>query len=174
MNTLLSFNRLRSLVLMALVMTVFAVGCKQSAPEINPNNSPVEGNWHIKAMKVNPAINLGAPFGTVSDLMPLLLELSGSTCLTDLTIKFKGDGSISSDNPTSCKDLDPEETTGVDTNGRWALNGDQITLTDSDGAKTIYKATFSGNTMNWSYQEQMEDESGKTGTYTITLVFTKA
>lgn len=176
MNTSFFFNRVRSLILTALVLSVFAVGCKHDSPEVTPNpgSSAVEGNWRISAMKVNPAITLGAPYGTVSDLLPFLIDLTGSTCLSDVKLTFKGNGTIASDNPASCKALDPEDATGIDTSGKWVLNGDKVTLTDSDGATTVYNASFNGNTMSWSYQEQMEDETGAKKTYTLTLVFKKA
>lgn len=176
MSTFFFLNRVRALVLTAFVLTVFASSCKKDSNIVDPqpSQSAVEGTWRISNMNVNPSINIGGKYGTVNDLLPFLIDLTGSTCLTDVKITFKGNGNISSDNPASCQTLDPEEATGIDTSGKWVLNGDKVTLTDSEGGKTVYTASFNGNTMNWSYQDQMEDETGKLKTYTITLVFKKA
>lgn len=148
--------------------------CKKDGTEaVTP--SSIEGNWKLTAMKVNPAINAG-PFGQIDDLFAFYSGLGADACLKALTFTFNSNGTISSNNPTACQSNtdDINEATGFESGAKWSLNGNKLTVTDTDGAVETYDVTISGNAMQWVYVTSVEDATGKTVQTTLTMGWTRA
>ncbi|TAE33953.1 MAG: hypothetical protein EAZ91_01170 [Cytophagales bacterium] len=150
-------------------------GGKNGDDAISP--ASIEGNWKLTAMKVNPGLDAG-PFGKITDMLKFFTDLTGSTCLTDITFTFKKDGTSTADTPKSCQGNteDIEDQSGIDITGtsKWALVGDQLTLTDSDGTKQVVTAKINGNTMSWTYKDKFEDSKGVASSHDISIEYKRA
>ncbi|MCY7360273.1 MAG: lipocalin family protein [Rudanella sp.] len=115
----------------------------------------IEGIWKISAIKLNPGIDV-PPLGKVTDLLTAYGLLRTTTCLTDVTFTFKNDGTVTSSNPTSCKDnvAEIKQQTGIDLAGasKWSLTGDQLTVTAADNTKLMATSTIMNGVMTWTYK----------------------
>ncbi|QJW88719.1 lipocalin family protein [Spirosoma taeanense] len=153
-------NTVRLLALMLVIALPMWFGsCKKDGTEaVMPTNTSVEGNYKVSAIKVDPKIE------GFDDILPLYSLLLGNTCLTDITISFKSNGTITTDYPPSCQSAgdDISDATGIDSDSKWALNGSKLTITDENGTQTAYDATFNGGNMQLKWQEDDGDASGKT------------
>lgn len=82
-------------------------------------------------------------------MLPVYSLILGTTCLTDLTISFKRNGTVTTDTPASCKTNsdDISQATGIDSNSKWSLAATKLTIIDSDKLATTYDVTFTGRNM---------------------------
>jgi hypothetical protein len=143
-------------------------------PDVKP--SAVSGSWKISGMKVNP----GFDFGTgqkVTDLLAFFKEFGGEeavACLTDTKMTFNSNGTITGTPSPNCKSDDLDDFNPATNNAKWSVDGNKLTITDSDGAQ-VYDLETSGSTMKWSITEKDDlDGDGKVDTYTMTIEFKKA
>ncbi|KAA9349499.1 hypothetical protein F0P93_23725 [Larkinella humicola] len=143
-------------------------------PDVKP--SAVSGSWKISGMKVNP----GFDFGTgqkVTDLLAFFKEYGGEeavACLTDTKMTFNSNGTITGTPSPNCKSDDLDDFNPATNNAKWSVDGNKLTITDSDGAQ-VYDLETSGSTMKWSITEKDDlDGDGKVDTYTMTIEFKKA
>ncbi|GAA4454148.1 hypothetical protein GCM10023189_20250 [Nibrella saemangeumensis] len=161
--------------LAALLMIAVTIGCKETDNTIVP--APIEGGWKLTAMKLNPALDAG-PLGKVSDLLPMLSSTYKTTCFTDMTITFTSNGTMTTDNPASCKgDLageDMNDAIGFDVNNRYTVVGDKLTITDGYGERTEYKVAINSNTMQWVTETEFEDADGELVKHTVTTELKRA
>ena len=115
----------------------------------------IVGNWKIAAIKLNPGLDVPV-LGKVTDLLTAYGLLWTTTCLTDVSFAFKGDGTVTSSNPISCKDNVAEirQQTGIDLAGasKWSLTGDQLTVTAADNTKLMATSTITNGVMTWTYK----------------------
>lgn len=115
----------------------------------------IAGTWKIQAIKLNPGLDV-PPIGKVTDLLSAYGLLRTTTCLTDVTFTFKSDGTVTSSNPASCKDnvAEIKQQTGIDLagNNKWALTGDQLTVTAADNTKLSATSTIANGVMTWTYK----------------------
>ncbi|MBC8156327.1 MAG: lipocalin family protein [Bacteroidetes bacterium] len=171
--------RLRAL-FAALLLLSIAIGCSSKkdddpTPGGAATTSAAVGNWKYAGFKVDPAVMVptsGTMVVTTTDLFPFLT--ANSTCLTDLTITFKSDGTTSSTNPASCQTTSVDDDSGLTGTGKWALSNGKMTLTDTDGTITVFDATISGNTMSLAYKEDDTDPvTNRKTTYTFTIQLRK-
>lgn len=146
--------------IMLVAMPLGFSSCKKGADDtVSPaTTSPsVEGNYKVSALKAEPKVQ------GFEDLLPLYTLFLGTTCLTDLTVSFKSNGTVTTDTPASCKTNsdDISQATGIDSNSKWVLAGTKLTITDSDKVATTYDVTFTGGNMQLKWQEDDVDASGK-------------
>lgn len=149
---------------LAVAMIALVVSCKKSDDPVAASNA-VAGNWKIAGLLVKEGNDPEQDFFA-------LLVLFGGTCFTDLVFTFNANGTLSSNNPASCKAVGStlaEE--GVVTTGKWALVGTKMTLTDEKGVKDEYDYSLSGDIM--SLTQTAPDPTTKIMTKT-TLKFKKA
>lgn len=156
-------------------LTLFFSGCKKENDEVSP--AAVEGRWNITAYRINPALDLG-PLGKIDNLVTFFNGLTGTTCFTDVTLTFKSGGTIETDNPQSCKDINEdavEEQTGFDETSKWALDGTKLTVSSSSGEKEEYTVSMGSGTMQWVGRRDEDFEQDGTPTnYTVTIDFRRA
>ncbi|WP_337041823.1 lipocalin family protein [Emticicia sp. 17c] len=89
-------------------------------------------------------------------------------CVKDLSLTFNSNGTLTGNNiTTDCADV-IESLIGDTKNAKYAVAGDQLTITDSNKVQTVIKVSFSGKQMSWI-------DTSTTGGVTTTerLVFTK-
>ncbi|MGV3560450.1 MAG: lipocalin family protein [Larkinella arboricola] len=143
-------------------------------PDVKP--SAVSGSWKISGMKVNPGMDLGDGKPT-TDLLAFIAQYGGAdavACLTDTKITFNNNGTITGTPSPKCQSEDMGDLNPAEDNAKWSVNGNKLTITDSDGAQ-VYDLETSGNTMKWSMpQEDDLDGDGKADKYTMTIEFKKA
>jgi hypothetical protein len=145
---------------MIVAMPLWFSSCKKGSDDtVTPATatSSVEGNYKVSALKVDPKVQ------GFDDLLPLYTLFLGTTCLTDLTVSFKSNGTVTTDTPASCKSNsdDITQATGIDGNSKWVLAGTKLTITDSDKTATTYDVTFTGGNMQLKWQEDDVDDKGK-------------
>ncbi|MFD1140493.1 lipocalin family protein [Larkinella insperata] len=164
---------------MLLALPLFFASCSKDKdgngePDVKP--SAVSGSWKISGMKVNPGMDMGNG-QVVTDLLDFLSEYGDAdaiACLTDTKITFNNNGTITGTPSPNCKSDDMDDLNPAENNAKWSVNGNKLTITDSDGAQT-YDLETSGNTMKWSVlQEDDMDGDGKADKYTMTIEFKKA
>lgn len=143
-------------------------------PTLPVTAAALTGNWKLTAFKVDPPVNFfDLP---VNDYIEAGKRL-GITCLTDLTLTLKNDGSVASDNPRSCQtdSTGLTEATGINANGIWTLSGNKLTITDTNGDSTEYEVTRTESAMSWTTKADGADPgTGKAITYTATLTWRRA
>ncbi|TAE40523.1 MAG: hypothetical protein EAZ70_04510 [Runella slithyformis] len=156
-------TRLLAVVLMATLV----VSCgKKDDP--TPANAVV-GNWKLAGLLVKE------DNGPEEDFFPFLV-LFGGTCFTDLVFSFNANGTLSTNNPASCKDVNESiEEEGVITSGKWSVNGAKITMIDTDGVKDEYDYTIAGDMLSMVQTVTETDPATKKPVTTkTTLKFKKA
>jgi hypothetical protein len=153
-----------------LSMPLLFGSCKKDNDDVTP--ATVEGNWKLTGLKYNPAVDTGI-FGVTDDFYQLLITLGGGDCLNSLVFMFNGNGTTSLNNPPACQSA-TDSLVPIDDSSKWALNGNKLTLTDSDGVATTYDVTINGNTMNLSAVRELENFDGTKSTTTETMTFTRA
>jgi hypothetical protein len=143
--------------------------CKKDEDENGPGT--VEGNWKVTSGTINPGV-LG-----FTDFVAVGGYLNNSTCLTDLTVSFKGDGKLQLDNPSSCDKINPKvisDVTGIETNSTWVHTGDKLTLTAPGGMKREYGVSVNNKTMQLSFSNNADwDNDGVISKYDYVLVFNR-
>lgn len=166
--------------IMLLALPLFFASCSKDKdgdgePDVKPN--AVSGTWKISGMKINPGIDFLGNGQKVTDLLAFFKEYGGDeavACLTDTKMTFNSNGTISGTASPNCKSDDLDDFNPATNNAKWSVNGNKLTITDSDGAQT-YDLETSGNSMKWSIVEQDDlDGDGKADNYTMTIEFTKA
>ena len=185
-KTTLFLNRLNFrygwTMVMLLALPLWFTSCSKDKdgngePDVKPN--AIEGSWKITGIKSNVDIELADGSKTkdyfvalksnpMFDAEPLI------ACLTDIKITFNGNGTITGTPSPNCKSDDLDDFNPAANNSKWSVNGNKLTITDSDGAQ-VYDLETSGSTMKWSITEKDDlDGDGKVDTYTMTIEFKKA
>jgi hypothetical protein len=157
-----------------LAMPLLFSSCKKDNDDVTP--ATVEGDWKITGIKANPAIEFPF-FGKVSDIYQLF-ALADGDCLNNLVVTFSN-GATSVNVPPACQDSQDE--TGeialflpLSNSSKWTLDGNKLTLTNTDGTVKTYDVTTSGNTMTWSSEEEVENLDGTKTNATLTVTWTRA
>jgi hypothetical protein len=143
-----------------LALPLWFSNCSKTSSDPAPA-ATIAGSYKITSYKVSPAVS-GA-----TDILALYAALIGTTCLTDLTMTFKADGTITQDNPKSCSSAN---VTLVE--GKWTSSSNtQMTIIDSQGVKTSYTIALTSTSLTIIEQTKDDPFTGKPGTvtYTITL-----
>ncbi|MGA0559847.1 lipocalin family protein [Larkinella sp. VNQ87] len=166
--------------IMLLALPLWFASCSKDKdgngePDVKP--SAVSGSWKISGMKVNPGIDFLGTGQPITDLLGFFQQYGGAdavACLTDTKITFNNNGTISGTPSPNCKSDDLDDFNPAENNSKWSVNGNKLTITDSDGAQ-VYDLETSGNTMKWSTTEKDDlDGDGTIDTYTMTIEFKKA
>lgn len=167
-------SQLSRLFLCASVMALL-VGfdsCKSDNPD-TAAPATIAGSYNITALMVTPSVQ-----NTFSDLIAASkLLFNNTTCLTDLTITFKTDGTATTDSPASCKSVVdasgnqiPISTfTGIDASSKWVQSGSTLTVTKGDGTKTDYTVVNMGTTPKLQWQGLLNYPVPSTTIYTFTM-----
>lgn len=88
-------------------------------------------------------------------------------CFKDISFTFKSNGDLTGSIPTACQS-DVEDYLGTSGTAKYEVSGGKLTITDTDGTKTVTDVTFSGSQMSWI---STDVDAGVTTTTRI--VFTK-
>ncbi len=117
-----------------------SVSCKKITDILATD--PVVGDWKLSGYLLKEGT---AP---EEDVLPLLSAFSGS-CFTDLVFVFNANGTLTSNNPVSCRSVNADLADGgIVTNGKWALIGSKMTFTDNTNVKEEYDYSLSGGIMS--------------------------
>lgn len=155
-----------------IVLRLLAVGILISvAVSCSTKDDPtlaIVGDWKMSGMLYqegnNPEI----------DYLSVLVVLTG-TCLMDLTLSFRSDGTVASNNPKSCdSSADDLKEEGVVTGGTWSINGNKLSLTGKKGTNEI-DYSIDGDVLSMYEVKQKPDRNDPTKTITTktTLRFKK-
>lgn len=142
-------------VLASLSMTV--MNCSKSGDDTP--SAQIVGTWKIT--------NLFIKEGTKAeeDQFPLLVLVL--PCVKDISFTFKSNGDLTGSVPAACQN-DVEDFIGTSGTAKYEVNAGKLTITDTDGTKTVTDVTFSGSQMSWI---STDVDAGVTTTSRI--VFTK-
>jgi hypothetical protein len=144
--------------------------CKKTDNPVAPTTT-IEGSYKITTLTADPKV-----LGTFSDLKAASkLLFSNTTCLDDLTITFKADGTATTDNPNSCQSIPvPVSTfTGIDASSKWVLSGSKLTVTKGDGTKTEYTVVSSTPTLKLQWQGMLNYPAPDPTVYTFNMELKK-
>ena len=158
---------------MLMPLSLWFDSCKKSDdPTTTTPTTTVEGSYKISTLSVDPKV-----LGLYNDLIAASkLIFNNTTCLTDITITFKTGGDATTDNPSSCQTIGvPVSTfTGVDAASKWTLNGNQLTVTKSDGTKTNYTVVSNtGGILKLQWQGLLNYPTPSPTMYTYTMELKK-
>jgi len=143
------------LVLSSLSMTV--MNCSKS--DSDTPSAQIVGTWKIT--------NLFIKEGTAKeeDQFPLLVVFL--PCVKDISFTFKSNGELTGSVPKECQE-DAEDFIGTSGTAKYEVIAGKLTITDTDGTKTVMDVSFSGSQMSWN------SSSVDAGITTTTrIVFTK-
>lgn len=127
-------------VLASLSMTV--MNCSKSGDDAP--SAQIVGTWKITNLFVKEGTNAEEDqFALLAFLLP---------CIKDITFTFKSNGELSGSIPAACQS-DVEDYLGTSGTAKYEVNGGKLTITDTDGSKTVTDVSFSGNQMSWTSSE---------------------
>lgn len=156
-----SLTRLSALVLV-FALAVLTLNCGKS--DDDPAPASVVGTYKITALTSTPGFPVGGV--PVTDLYAAL----GLTtpCFLQMTVTFSSAGAATLNIPSGCTlpEAQIEALTGFSRNSKWAVNGNKLAITASNGTtQTVYDYTISGNQLVLV---------GTNGTYTLNIKLDKA
>lgn len=142
-------------VLASLSMTV--MNC--SKPGDDTPSAQIVGTWKITNVFVKEGTK------AEEDQFPLLVLFI--PCVKDITFTFKSNGDMTGSIPEACKQ-EAEDVLGTSGTAKYEVNAGKLTITDTDGSKTVTDVSFSGNQMSW-----ISSETNAGVTTTTRIVLTK-
>ncbi|KAB7727023.1 hypothetical protein F5984_22555 [Rudanella paleaurantiibacter] len=154
--------------LWVILLSVGIVGldsCQKAKPEPELTSATIQGNWKIAGLSVDPA------FQGVTDLAAALKFL-GETCLADIVVSFKTDGTISYDRPASCASapISQQVLQLLFAGAKYTETGTTVTLTDATNTQTVATKTTLGGSMQLRAQRDINPGGApEKTTYIITL-----
>ena len=166
--------------LLVAILPLWLANCsKNSSTDPVPTSSAVQGTWVVTGYTIDPGVDFLQTGKKSNDLLAALRDLPNNlgadilACLTTTKITFAGTGKVTSVPGPKCSTA-TIDTNPVEDNASWKLDGSKLTITDSSGSQTYDVATV-GNTLQLSGQELDDfDGDGKSETYRVTLVLSKA
>lgn len=162
--------RKQSLPRLLLLTLVFSLplwldSCKKDDSTPTPTSTSIQGNWKITALNLTPA------FQGVTDLASGLKTL-GETCLVDVTLSFKADGSVAYDNPTSCANAATSKNVlqSLFAGTKYTETATAVTLNNSTAGIQLNTAkTVNGNTIQLQTEPTVLSINPTKTTYTLVL-----
>lgn len=150
----------RPLALAALLAVALLASRCHTSTTIPPAGASLAGTWRLTSLTASPATTYGAD---------LYQYFNGRVpCFADVRYAFAADGTLTAQIPTACP-LDGEDlqdSVGFDANSKWALDGNGLTVTSSDGLQERYDLQVAGTSMKLVFQH----DADPTHTYTATFV----
>ena len=142
-------------VLASLSMTV--MNCSKSGDDTP--SAQILGTWKITNVFVKEGTK------AEEDQFPLLVLFI--PCVKDITFTFKSNGDMTGSIPEACKQ-EAEDVLGTSGTAKYEVSAGKLTITDTDGSKTVTDVSFSGNQMSW-----ISSETNAGVTTTTRIVLTK-
>ncbi|WP_019988303.1 hypothetical protein [Rudanella lutea] len=139
--------------------------CQKAKTEPEPTTATIQGNWKIAGLGVSPA------FQGVTDLAAALKFL-GETCLSDVVVSFKTDGTIAYDRPASCQSAPNSQQVLqlLFAGAKYTETGTTVTLIDATNTQTVATKIAQGNSIQLKAQRDINPGGApEKTTYTITL-----
>ena len=167
METLLSI-KFKQKVYISLLALAITFSCSRNS-DISP--ATIAGRYKVSAITADPGFALGPPFGTVTDVAAFYQQLTGTTCLRDITLSLNADGSAGIDNPASCRNAGDAGLLAGFGGARWAVNNGKLTLTAPNGTSTDYVLTRDGTTLQLTRQQPI---AGSSSSSTVTTVLKRS
>lgn len=130
----------------------------------------IAGQYKVSAITADPGFALGPPFGTVTDVAAFYQQLTGTTCLRDITLSLNSDGKAAVDNPASCRNPGDAGPLAGFSGARWGVNDGKLTLTAPNGISTDYTLTRDGSTLRLTRQQPI---AGSSSSSTVTTVLSR-
>jgi hypothetical protein len=146
------------------VLLLLTVSCAHHN-DVSP--STIAGQYKVSAITAEPGFALGPPFGTVTDVVAFYQQLTGTTCLTDITLSLNAAGSAGIDNLATCRSAGDAGPLAGFGGARWAVNDGKLTLTAPNDISTDYALTHDGNTLRLTRQQPI---AGSSTSSTVTTV----
>lgn len=163
MKTLLN-NGIGQPAYIGLLVLAFTVGCSRNN---DISQATIAGNFKVSAITAEPGFALGPPFGTVTDVAAFYQQLTGKTCLRDITLSLNAYGSAGIDNPTTCRSAGDAGPLAGFGGARWAVNDGKLTLTAPNGISTEYRLSRDGNTLRLTRQQPLFGNSSSSLVTTV-------
>ena len=151
---------------MWLVTFLFVTSCSKTN-DVTPDT--VAGQYKVSAITAEPGFALGPPYGTVTDVAAFYQQITGTTCLTDITLSLNADGSAGVDTPSTCRSAGDAGPLAGFAGARWAVNGSTLTLTAPNGVSTEYGLSRDNMTLKLSRQQPIPGSSSSSSTVTTVL-----
>ncbi len=125
------------LILSSLSMTV--MNCSKAGDDTP--TAQIVGTWKITNLFVKEGTKAEQDF-----FSQIILVLP---CFKDIAFTFKNSGELSGSVPTACKS-DVKDYLGTSGTAKYEVSGGKLTITDTDGSKTVTDVSFNGNQMSWT------------------------
>ncbi|MBO0936354.1 hypothetical protein J2I47_07320 [Fibrella sp. HMF5335] len=133
----------------------------------DPSPTAIAEQFKVSAITAEPGFVLGPPFGTVTDVAAFYQQLTGTTCLSDITLSLNADGSSAINNPATCRNAGDAGSFAGFSGARWGVNGGTLTLTAPNGTTTDYGVIRDGNNLRLTRQQPIP---GSSSSSTVTTV----
>ena len=143
--------------------------CCSRNSDVSP--ATIAGQYKVSAITAEPGFALGPPFGTVTDVAAFYQQLTGTTCLRDITLSLNADGSAAVDNPATCRSAGDAGPLAGFGGARWTVNDSKLTLTAPNGTSTDYALSRDGNTLRLTRQQPI---AGSSSSSTVTTVLKRS
>lgn len=150
-----------------LAALLFVVSCSRNT---DVSTDTIAGKYKVSAITADPGFALGLPFGTVTDVAAFYQQLTGSTCLRDITLSLNTDGTSGIDNPASCQNAGDAGPLAGFGGARWGVNRGNLTLTAPNGTSTEYALNRDGSTLRLTRQQPI---AGSSSSSTVTTVLSR-
>ncbi|KAB7726657.1 hypothetical protein F5984_23810 [Rudanella paleaurantiibacter] len=167
MKTLLSI-KFRQKAYIGLLALAIPFSCSRNS-DISP--ASIAGQYRVSTITADPGFALGPPFGTVTDVAAFYQQLTGTTCLRDITLSLNADGSAGIDNPATCRSVGDAGPLAGFGGARWAVNDGKLTLTAPNGTSTDYALTRDETTLRLTRQQPI---AGSSSSSTVTTVLKRS
>jgi hypothetical protein len=164
---------------LGLLLLLF-LGCGKDPDLVSTTPTPapapvatVEGTYKVTSGTVTPGL-VG-----VTDLASLAAVYTGGNCLTEATLTFNANGTITNSNPTSCQSVNAQALItglGIGNGGKWSYVSATNTLTITYGTNQTrtLTTTLTDKTMNLRGTLANNPLDGTPGTFTYVLLLTRS
>ncbi len=174
MRMALRFNLLAGFVCLLLVAVI---SCGKDTtlatiPTTPATITSVPGTYKVTSATVTPAL-VGS-----TDLVSLAAVYTGGNCLTEATVTFASNSTITNSNPASCQTTNAQtliNSLGLGNGGTWSFDTNTNTLTikySSNQTRTL-ATKFSGQTMILTGTLTSNPIDGSPGNFTYVLILTR-
>lgn len=148
-------------------LVLFIFSCSRNG---DISQATIAGQYRVSAITAEPGFALGPPFGTVTDVATFYQQLTGTTCLRDITLSLNADGSAAVDNPATCRSAGDAGPLAGFGGARWAVNDGKLTLTAPNGSATDYALSRDASTLRLTRQQPI---AGSSSSSTVTTVLSR-
>lgn len=138
-------SNLRKVVVLLVLSSLSMAVMNCSKKDSDEPSAQIVGNWKITSILVKEGT------AAETDQYPVLLLFL--PCFKDIVFTFKSNGELTGSVPAACQST-TDDFIGTSGTAKYEVAGGKLTITDTDGTKTVQDISFSGGSqMTWGTSE---------------------